>query len=49
MKIKDIAGNIKVMVFKGTNCVWDSSFDDLDSLSDLRDETIEVIEVCLKD
>lgn len=49
MKIKDIAGNIKVMVFKGTNCIWDSSFDDLDSLSDLGDETIEAVEVYLEE
>ncbi|MGN0735341.1 MAG: hypothetical protein ACI4LP_05910 [Anaerovoracaceae bacterium] len=47
MKIKDIAGNIKVMIFRGTNCVWDSSFDDLESLSDLGDETIEAVEVYL--
>lgn len=49
MKIKDIAGKIKVMIFKGTNCVWDSSFDDLDSLSDLGDETIEAVEVYLEE
>ena len=49
MKIKDIAGKIKVMIFKGTNCVWDSSFDNLDSLSDLGDETIEAVEVYLEE
>ena len=49
MKLKEILKTLNLTIFKGTVCLWDSSFDDLESLCELKEESLSGIEIYLKE
>lgn len=49
MKLKELLKTLNLTIFKGTVCLWDSSFDDLESLCKLKEESLSGMEVYLKE